>query len=155
MIAINRRALLSLGPVGLAAASAAPLLALATPAGAAGIQDLPNYGPDDGAELSPGVRWVDVGEVESQIAAYKTVKIGDAIYQPGAADPIDQPLMDMDMVCYILQGEFSIQKAGIPAYVVKTGGAYTCGLGKSDQGTNISDVVGIMRVLLMVPADMA
>ena len=50
---INRRSALSLGSVGLAAAAATPLLALATPAGAAGIQDLPNYGPDDGAELSP------------------------------------------------------------------------------------------------------
>jgi len=63
--------------------------------------------------------------------------------------------MDMDMVCYILQGEFKIEKAGIAPYIVKTGGAYTCGLGKSDRGTNISDVVGIMRVLLMVPAEMA
>jgi hypothetical protein len=91
------------------------------------------YGPEDGAELSPGVRWVDVGEQESQIAAYKSIKIGDAIYQPGAADPVDQALMEMDMFCYILTGEFKIQKAGIPAYVVKAGGAYTCGKGKSDQ----------------------
>ena len=149
---IDRRSALSLGSLGIAAAAAAPLLALATPVAAQGV---PEYGPDEGVELSPGVRWVDVGEVESQMTAYKTVMIGDAIYQPGAADPVDQPLMDMDMVCYILRGEFSVQKAGIPPYIVKEGGAYTCGIGKSDQGTNISDVVGIMRVLILVPAESA
>ena len=148
MTDINRRSALSLSSLGLAAAAAAPLLALATPVRA----QVPEYGPNDGTELSPGVRWVDVGEVESQIDAYKSVKYGDAIYQPGAADPVDQPLMDMDMFCYILRGEFKIQKAGIPAYVVKEGGAYTCGKGKSDQGTNISKVVGIMRVAMLVPA---
>ena len=143
---INRRSTLTLG---LAAAAATPLLAFATPAWAEGI---PVYGPNDGKELSPGVRWVDLGEVESQIAAYKKVMFGDAIYQLGAADPVDQPLMDTDMFCYILQSDFKIQKAGIPAYVVKQGQAYTCGKGKSDQGTNIGKVVGIMRVAMLVPA---
>ena len=143
---INRRSTLTLG---LAAAAATPLLAFAPPAWAEGI---PVYGPNDGKELSPGVRWVDLGEVESQIAAYKKVMFGDAVYQPGAADPVDQPLMDTDMFCYILQSDFKIQKAGIPAYVVKQGQAYTCGKGKSDQGTNIGTGVGIMRVAMLVPA---
>lgn len=143
---INRRSTLTLG---LAAAAATPLLAFAPPAWAEGI---PVYGPNDGKELSPGVRWVDLGEVESQIAAYKKVMFGDAVYQPGAADPADQPLMDTDMFCYILQSDFKIQKAGIPAYVVKQGQAYTCGKGKSDQGTNIGKVVGIMRVAMLMPA---
>ena len=149
MISVNRRSALSLGSIGLVAATATPFLALSTSARAEGI---PDYKGDEGVELSPGVRWVDVGEVESQMPQYKKVMFGDAIYQVGAADPVDQPLMDMDMVCYILRGRFSIQKAGIPAYIVEEGGAYTCGIGKSDQGTNISDVVGIMRVLMLVPA---
>lgn len=81
--------------------------------------EIPSYGPVDGVEFAPGVRWVDIGEVEYQIAAYKSVKYGEAIYQPGAIDPEDQPLMDMDMFCYILQSDFDIKKAGIPAYLVK------------------------------------
>ena len=149
MISITRRSALSLGSIGLAAAAATPFLALATSARAAGI---PDYTGDEGDILSPGVRWVNVGEVESQMPQYKMVMIGDAVYQPGAADPVDQPLMDMDMVCYILKGRFSIQKAGIEPYIVEEGGAYTCGIGKSDQGTNISDGIGIMRVLMLVPA---
>ena len=146
---VNRRSALSIGSLGFTAAAATPLLALATPAWAEGI---PVYGPNDGAILSPGVRWVGLGEVESQIAAYKKVMFGDAIYQLGAADPVDQPLMDTDMFCYILQSDFKIQKAGIPAYVVKQGEAYTCGKGKSDQGTNIGNVIGIMRVAMLMPA---
>ena len=148
MIFVNRRSALSLGSVGLVAATAAPMLGIATPAAA----EIPTYSATDGAEMSPGVRWVDIGEVESQIAAYKMVKIGDAIYEPGAIDPADQPLMDMDMFCYILQSDFEIHKAGIPAYTVKAGGCYTCGKGKSDQGQNIGTGIGIMRVAMFVPA---
>ena len=149
MIIVNRRSALSIGSLGFAAAAATPLLGLATPAWADGI---PVYGPNDGSELSPGVRWVALGEVESQIAAYKNVMFGDAVYQPGAADPADQPLMEQDMFCYILQSDFKIQKAGIPSYIVKQGQAYTCGKGKSDQGTNIDSGVGIMRVAMLMPA---
>ena len=100
MEVINRRSALSLG---LTAAAATPLLAFATPAGAAA----PAYGPNDGKELSPGRRLVEVGTQESQMAAYKSIKIIDMIYQPGAADPADAPVMDMDMVCHILAGEFT------------------------------------------------
>ena len=142
---INRRSTLTLG---LAAAAATPLLAFALPAEAA----VPAYGPNDGMELSPGVRMVEVGTQESQITAYKSISIIDIIYQPGAADPADGPVMDMDMVCHIIAGEFTIQKTGIPAYTVKEGGIYTCGIGKKDQATNISKVVGIHRIALLVPA---
>ena len=142
---INRRSTLTLA---LAAATATPLFAFAKPAWAA----IPVYGPTDGSVLSPGVRWVDVGEVESQIAAYKKITFGDAIYEPGAADLVDQPLMDKDMFCFILQSDFKIQKAGIPAYIVKQGECYTCGKGKSDNGTNIGSGIGIMRVAMFEPA---
>jgi hypothetical protein len=60
--------------------------------------------------------------------------------------------MDMDMVCHIIAGEFRIQKTGIPAYVVKEGDIYTCGIGKKDQATNIGNVVGIHRIALLIPA---
>jgi len=102
--------------------------------------------------MSPGVRWVDVGEVESQISAYSKVMYGDAIYQPGAQDPWDQPVMDTDMFCYILQGDFEITKTGIAPYMVKAGEAYTCGKGLTDNGHNVSSVIGIMRVAMLMPA---
>lgn len=149
MISINRRSALSLGTLGLTTAAVSPLLALSMPAWAEGM---PVYGPNDGVEISPGVRWVQLGEVESQIPAYKNVVFGDAVYQPGAIDPADQALMDMDMFCYILQSDFEIQKAGIPPYIVKQGGGYTCGKGKSDQGHNIGAGIGIMRVAMLTPA---
>jgi hypothetical protein len=141
---INRRSTLTLG----LATAAIPLLIFPRFAGAA----IPVYGPKDGSVLSPGVRWVDIGEVESQIAAYKKVMFGDAIYEPGAADPVDQALMDKDMFCFILQSDFKVQKAGIAAYIVKQGECYTCGKGKSDQGTNIGSGIGIMRVAMFEPA---
>lgn len=148
MIYVNRRSALSISSIGLAAAAAAPLFGLATTARA----DIPVYDGTEGVEIGPGVRWVDIAEVESQIAAYKMVKYGDAIYQPDAIDPADQPLMDMDMFCYILQSDFEIKKAGIDAYTVKAGGCYTCGKGMSDQGHNIGTGIGIMRVAMFVPA---
>jgi hypothetical protein len=148
---INRRSALALG---LTAAAATPLLAFATPALAAG-GGVPNYGPTDGKDIGNGRRLVEVGEVESQINAYKIVKIIDVVYQPGAGDPVPAPDdkgMDVDMVCHIMAGEFTIQKKGIPAYTVKEGFLYTCGKGKTDQATNISGVVGIHRIALLIPA---
>src|SRR5207248_11200562 len=124
---------------------ATPLFGLPTAAGAAPT----NYGPNDGVDIGHGRRLVEVGVQESQISAYKSIKIIDVIFQPGAADPPDQPLMDMDMVCHIVAREFRIQKTGIPAYIVKDGQIYTCGKGKSDQATNISNVVGIHRIALL------
>jgi hypothetical protein len=144
---VSRRSALTFGA---AAAAATPLLAFATPALASG-GGVPNYGPNDGKDIGNGRRLVEVGEVESQIDAYKMVKIIDVVYQPGAADPADQPVMDMDMVCHIIASEFRIQKKGIPAYTVKEGFIYTCGKGKTDQATNIGGVVGIHRIALLMP----
>jgi hypothetical protein len=60
--------------------------------------------------------------------------------------------MDVDMMCHIIAGEFRIQKKGIPAYIVKEGGVYSCGKGKTDQATNLSGGVGIHRIALLIPA---
>jgi hypothetical protein len=146
MTNIDRRAALTFG---LAAAAATPLFAVATPAAAGGV---PTYGPNDGKDIGAGRRLVEVGTQESQIAAYKSIMIVDVVYPVGAADPPDDPVMDMDMVCHVIAGDFTIQKTGIPAYTVKEGGIYTCGIGKKDQATNISNVVGIHRIAMLVPA---
>ncbi|MGV8984805.1 MAG: hypothetical protein ACOH2H_00785 [Cypionkella sp.] len=146
MVILNRRSALSIGSVGLAIAAVSPLL-LAAP----GWAEIPEYGPNDGVDFSPGVRWVQLGEVESQIDAYSKIMFGDAIYQPGAADPVDAPVMDTDMFCYILKSDFEITKTGLAPYMVKQGQAYTCGKGKTDHGHNVGPGLGIMRVSMLMP----
>src|SRR3954470_13771280 len=133
---MTRRSAVTLG---LTVAAATPLLGVASSAQGAGA---PAYGPNDGRELSPGRRLVEIGEIPSEMGAYKSIKIVDVVYQPGAADPTEA-VMSSDMVCYILAGEFSIKKAGKEPYAVKEGDFYTCGKGKTDKATNIGPGVGI------------
>ncbi|KLK91480.1 hypothetical protein AA309_19685 [Microvirga vignae] len=132
---LNRRHAVTLG---LSAAVVAPLFALARSAKAAGAS---NYGPNEGRELSPRRRLVEIGEIPSEMEAYKSIKVVDVVYQPGAADPTEA-VMNSDMLCYILAGEFSIKKAGKEPYTVKEGDFYTCGKGKTDRATNIGSGVG-------------
>jgi quercetin dioxygenase-like cupin family protein len=94
---------------------------------------------------------VEIGEIPSEMAAYKSIKIIDIIFQPGVADPTEA-MMDMDMMCYILAGEFSIKKMGKEPYTVKEGDFYTCGKGRTDHATNIGNGVGIHRIAILIPA---
>jgi hypothetical protein len=99
---VDRKSALALG---LTAAAAAPLLPFANFAMAK------EYGPNEGKELWPGVRLVELGKVPSEISAYKMVKVVDIVFQPKAAQP-KEDVMDMDMVCYIAAGEFDVTKRG-------------------------------------------
>jgi hypothetical protein len=141
---INRRSAMALG---LATAAATPLFALATPAGAAEI--VPAYGPNDGEEIAPGVRLVEVGTWDSDMTGIKSVQVLDAVFQPGAADK--ESVMDNDMICFITAGEFTIKKAD-KEFNVKKGEYYTCGKGKTDHATNLSKEVGIHRITILIPA---
>ena len=78
MTDINRRSALALG---LAATAATPLLISADPAVAK------EYGPNDGKELAPGVRIVELGTFKSDIPAYKSINLVDIVFQPGAVVP--------------------------------------------------------------------
>jgi hypothetical protein len=111
---VNRRSALALGTT----VAAAPLFSLATPAVAQ------EYGPNDGKELYPGVRLVEIGTRDSDISAYKSIAIVDVVFQPGAVAPT--AMIDNDMVCHITAGEFTIKKAATE-YTVKKGDIYTCG----------------------------
>jgi hypothetical protein len=91
---INRRSALT---IGLATAAATPLFALATPVGAAEI--VPTYGPNDGKEIAPGVRIVEVGKWDFEKTGIKSILVLDAVFQPGAADK--ESVMDNDMVCLL------------------------------------------------------
>src|SRR5260370_42253123 len=117
MEGMDRRSALGFG---MAMAAPASLLELTTPAVAQ------EDGPNDGKELSPGVRLVEIGTRDSEISAYKSITIVDVVFQPGAVAPTAK--MDNDMVCHITAGEFTIKKAATE-YTVKKGDIYTCGKG--------------------------
>jgi hypothetical protein len=119
------------------------LFALTTPAVAQ------EYGPNDGKELSPGVRLVEIGTRDSDIPAYKSIQIVDVVWQPGAVSSADP--MPYDMVCYIAAGEFKTKKA-TKEYTLKKGDIYTCGKGTMDMATNTSKAVGVHRIAFLIPA---
>lgn len=137
---MNRRSALALG---LAATAATPLLISAGPAVAK------DYGPNDGKELAPGVRIVELGTFNSDIPAYKSINMIDIVFQPGAVAP--ETAMDNDMICYIAAGEFTIKKAD-KEFKVKEGEMYACAKGKTDMATNTSNVVGIHTIGILIPA---
>ncbi|MEO6300465.1 MAG: hypothetical protein ABIV25_03860 [Paracoccaceae bacterium] len=141
----NRRSALSFG---LLTAVASPLLAFVSPAAA----EVPKYGPTDGQDIGNGRRMVMLDKRESQIAAYKEIQVIDIVYQPGAMDPADSAPMDTDMICFIIQGKFTIKKMGLDPYTANEGEFYSCGKGKMDNATNIGDGVGIHRIALLIPA---
>jgi len=137
---VNRRTALVAG----LAAAAAPLFV--SRASAAAIKE---YGPDEGKELMPGIRMVELGTGNSDIPTYKSIKMVDIVFQPGAVFP--ETPMDNDMVCYIATGEFQIKKAD-KEFTLKEGEMYTCAKGKTDAATNVSSVVGVMRIAMLMPA---
>jgi hypothetical protein len=136
---VNRRSALALGLT----VAAAPLFASAALAAAK------TYGPDDGKELYPGVRIIELGTFNSDIPAYKSIHMVDIAFQPGAVAP--ESVMDNDMMCYIAAGEFKIKKAD-KEFTLKEGEMYTCSKGKTDMATNTSSVVGIHRIGILMPA---
>src|SRR5262245_15183669 len=66
------------------------------------------YAPDQGKEIDPGVRRVDLGKRASMIPAYKTVSMRDVVYQPKSKSM--NPAMDNDMVCHCLEGDLRVNQ---------------------------------------------
>jgi len=137
---MHRRSVMTLG---LTVAAATPLFGVAASA------QTKTYGPDEGTELSPGVRLIEVGTRESVIPAYKSIQVVDIVFQPGAVEAESE--MTDDMVCYITAGEFTISKGG-EEFTVKEGDIYTCAKGKPDGATNTSNVVGVHRIAILKAA---
>jgi quercetin dioxygenase-like cupin family protein len=103
------------------------------------------YGPDEGKELAPGVRQVDLSERESVIPAYKMVKLRDVVIQPGAKTP--DRMMKNDMLCHMTEGELAVVQNG-KAFTVKKGDVWTCANADTTEGTNNkNDAVAIMRII--------
>jgi quercetin dioxygenase-like cupin family protein len=76
------------------------------------------YGPDEGKEVGPGVRVVDLSEREAVIPAYKMVKLRDVVIQPGAKTPDN--MMKNDMLCHMTEGELAVVQNG-KEFTVKKG----------------------------------
>src|SRR5687768_8871521 len=100
---IDRRSALALG---LTTAATLPALFTPTPAFAQ------RYHLDEGKEIAPGVRRIDLTKRASQIPAYATVSMRDIVYQPGSKS--DNSAMKNDMVCHCLEGELHVRGAIAP-----------------------------------------
>jgi quercetin dioxygenase-like cupin family protein len=133
MTDIDRRSALAIGFAGLSG--------LVLPEQAAAQ----TYGPNEGKELTQGVRQVDLGERESLIPAYKKVHLRDIVLQPGAKTP-DNAMMN-DMLCHLTEGELAVVQND-KQFTVKKGDVWTCAKGITTEGTqNKSNAVAIMRII--------
>jgi quercetin dioxygenase-like cupin family protein len=133
MLDIDRRSALAIGFAGLSG--------LVLPEQAAAQ----TYGPNEGKELTQGVRQVDLGERESLIPAYKKVHLRDIVLQPGGKTP-DNAMMN-DMLCHMTEGELAVVQND-KQFTVKKGDVWTCAKGISTEGTqNKSNAVAIMRII--------
>ena len=106
------------------------------------------YGADEGKELKPGVRLIELGTRPSNISSYKTVQMVDIVYQPGASEPVGD-VMEADMVCQTIVGELEIT-AGDQTFMTKEGDVWSCGKGSTREGAkNNGKEVAVMRVIMM------
>jgi hypothetical protein len=140
MEAIDRRSALAFG-----VATAATLPALLTPTSASAQR----YRPDEGREIAPGVRRVDLTKRASEIPAYATVSMRDIVYQPGAKS--DNPAMANDMVCHCLEGELLVNQGPDKQFVAKTGDVWSCMKGMPEANENKGSTIAIMRVIDLIP----
>jgi quercetin dioxygenase-like cupin family protein len=137
---IDRRSALAFGLV-----TAATLPALCTPTPAFAQR----YRPDEGREIAPGVRRVDLTKRASEIPGYVTVSMRDIVYQPGAK--ADNPSMANDMVCHCLEGELQVSQGPDKTFVAKTGDVWSCKKGMPEANVNNGSTIAIMRVIDLIP----
>jgi hypothetical protein len=110
------------------------------------------YGPNEGKEIAPGVRRVDLTKLPSRIPAYQTVSMRDHIYQPGASDGPPM-VMKNDMVCHMTEGELTLTDAAGKEFTAKKGDVWSCGKTVTSEGAkNNGKTVAIMRIIDLLPA---
>jgi quercetin dioxygenase-like cupin family protein len=137
---IDRRSALALG---LATAATWPALLTPTPAFAQ------RYRPDEGREIAPGVRRIELTKRASEIPAYATVSMRDTVYQPGSKS--ESPAMPNDMVCHCLEGELLVSQGPDKTFVAKTGDVWSCMKGMPEADANNGSTIAIMRVIDLIP----
>ena len=133
MADMSRRSAIALG----IATAAAPAVGLPKAAAAQ------TYAPDEGTELVPGVRQVDLSRQEAIIPGYETVSMRDIVVEPGASIPSSP--MENDMVCHMAEGELRVVQDG-KEFTARKGDVWTCATGTEEGGENAGDTVAIMRV---------
>jgi quercetin dioxygenase-like cupin family protein len=137
---IDRRSALA---IGLATAATLPALLTPTPAFAQ------RYRPDEGREIAPGVRRIELTKRASEIPAYATVSMRDTVYQPGSKS--ESPAMPNDMVCHCLEGELLVSQGPDKKFVAKTGDVWSCMKGMPEADANNGSTIAIMRVIDLIP----
>jgi quercetin dioxygenase-like cupin family protein len=137
---IDRRSALT---IGFATAATLPALLTPTPAFAQ------RYRPDEGREIAPGVRRVELTKRASEIPGYATVSMRDMVYQPGAKS--ENPTMANDMVCHCLEGELQVSQGPDKTFVAKTGDVWSCKKGMPEADANHGSTIAIMRVIDLIP----
>jgi quercetin dioxygenase-like cupin family protein len=106
------------------------------------------YGADEGQEIKPGVRLIELGTRPSNIAAYKTVQMVDIVYQPGASEPVGEP-MEADMVCQTILGELEYT-VGDEKFTTKEGDVWSCAKASTREGAkNNGSDIAVMRVIML------
>ena len=104
---------------------------------------------NEGREIGPGVRQVDLGERESVIPAYKRLRMRDIVLQPGAATPDN--LMMNDMLCHMTEGELAVRQND-SHFTAKKGDVWACAKGHTTEGTkNNGSTVAVMRIIDLLP----
>ena len=134
MKALDRRSALKITAL---SAASVPVLLSSSDASAQ------RYGADEGKEVAPGVRIIQLTERPSEIAAYKTISMRDIVFQPNAK--IEAPAMDNDMICHVLEGALQIDQGG-NQFEASTGQVWSCAKGQPETSVNETDTVAIMRV---------
>jgi quercetin dioxygenase-like cupin family protein len=105
---------------------------------------------NEGHEIGPGVRQIDLGERESVLPAYKRLKLRDVVIQPGAATP-DRVMMN-DMLCHMTEGELAVRQND-NHFTVHKGDVWACAKGNTTEGTkNNGSTVAVMRIIDLLPA---
>ncbi|HZC03680.1 MAG TPA: hypothetical protein VE844_20750 [Gammaproteobacteria bacterium] len=137
---IDRRSALAFG-----FATAATLSAVLTPTPAVAQR----YRPDEGREIAPGVRRIELTKRASEIPAYATVSMRDMVYQPGSKS--ENPAMPNDMVCHCLEGELQVSQGPGKQFVAKTGDVWSCVKGMPEADANNGSTIAIMRVIDLIP----
>jgi hypothetical protein len=137
---ITRRSALVLG---LTTAATLPALLTPTPAVAQ------RYRPDEGREIAPGVRRIELTKRASEIPGYATVSMRDTVYQPGSKS--ESSAMMNDMVCHCLEGELQVSQGPDKQFVAKTGDVWSCMKGMPETNVNNGSTIAIMRVIDLIP----
>jgi hypothetical protein len=100
-------------------------------------------------ELAKGVKQKILGEGPAMIPGYKTVRLRDISWEPGASAPATD--MKNPMVCHVTEGELQITQDG-KTFAAKKNYVWTCNTGTSEGATNSGSTVAVMRVTDLLTA---